>query len=182
MRLLTLRRCALVALLAALAPARADDKKTPVVPPKDPKAVVLTYDPGAGGFVRKGEAPYLTVLAGGQVTVVNVFDGSKKEGTVTAKELDELLRFVVEDKDFLTVTAAKIADDIKVAAGNGPFVAVRGAGTSAITVTNDGKKHEVSYPGTSAHLQAYPKADSLARFVAVEKRLADLGATVAKGK
>ena len=194
MRIPTHRRRALVALLAALAvsalavPAgragdkKPDDKKPAVVLPKDPKAVVLTYDPGAGGFIRKGEAPYLTVQADGQVTVVSVFDGSKTEGKLAPKELDELLRFVVQDKDFLAVTAAKIADGIRDAAGKGPFLAVTGAGTSAIVVTNDGKTHEVSYRGASSFLQAYPKVDPLARFVAVEKRLAELGATVAKGK
>lgn len=193
MRIPTHRWRALVALLAALAvsalgPAgragdkKPDDKKPAVVLPKDPKAVVLTYDPGAGGFVRKGDAPYLRVQADGQVTVVSVFDGSKTEGKLTPKELDELLRFVVQDKDFLAVTEAKIADGITDAAGKGPFLAVSGAGTSAIVVTNDGKTHGVSYRGAASFLQAYPKVDPLARFVAVEKRLAELGATVAKGK
>ncbi len=182
-----MRLSTLLLLLAAFATANAedkkpDDKKAAVVLPKDPKAVVLTYDPGAGGFIRKGEAPYLTVQADGQVTVVSVFDGSKKEGKLTAKELDELLRFVIQDKDFLAVTEAEIADGIKDAAGKGPFVAVTGAGTSVIAVTNDGKKHEVSYRGASSYLQTYPKVDPLARFVAVEKRLGELGATVAKGK
>jgi hypothetical protein len=193
MRLSTHRRCALGALLAALTitslgsagraeDKKPDDKKPAIVLPKDPKAVVLTYDPGAGGFVRKGEAPYLKIQADGQVTVVSVFDGSKKEGKLTEKELDEVLRFVIQDKDFLTVTEAKISDGIKDAAGKGPFVVVNGAGTSVITVENDGKKHTASYRGASSYLQTYPKVDALARFVAVEKRLADLGATVAKGK
>jgi hypothetical protein len=193
MRLSTYCRFVSVALLAALAffglPAasrsddkKPDDKKPAIVLPKDPKAVVLTYDPGAGGFVRKGEAPYLKVQANGQVTVVNLFDGTKKEGTLTAKELDELLRFVIQDKDFLNITEAKIANGIKTAAANGPFIAVGGAGTSVVSVENDGKKHEVSYRGASAYLQTYPKVEVLARFVAVEKRLAELGTRVEKGK
>jgi hypothetical protein len=191
MRISIPRRSA-VALLVALAgtfgPAvraedkKPDDKKPAIVLPRDPKAVVITYDPGAGGFVRKGEAPYLRIRADGQVTVTDLLDGTKKEGKLTAKELDELLRFVIRDKDFATITAAKIDDGIKDAAGKGPFIAIGGAGTSVITVENDGKKHEVSYRGASAYLRTYPKVDVLARFVAVEKRLADLGATVAKGK
>src|SRR4051794_20310687 len=170
MRLSLFRRCASVVLLAAFAASsRAEDKKPAVVPPKDPKAVVLTYDPGAGGFVRKGEAPYLKVQADGSVTVVSLFDGTKKEGKLTAKELDELLKFVIQDKDFLSVTAAKIDAGIKDAAANtGKFIAVGGAGTSVITVENDGKKHEVSFRGASAYLQTYPKVDPLERFVAVE--------------
>jgi hypothetical protein len=161
---------------------KSDDKKPAIVLPKDPKAVVITYDPGAGGFIRKGEAPYLKIQADGQVTVTNLHDGTKKEGKLTAKELDELLRFVIQDKDFSTITAAKIDEGIKDAAGKGPFIAIGGAGTSVIMVENDGKKHEVSYRGASAYLRTYPKVDVLARFVAIEKRLSDLGATVSKGK
>jgi|GEM_PF-5499192 len=185
MRLSSHRRCALVAILAIgwlAAPTWAEDKKPAIILPKDPKAVVLTYDPGAGGFVRKGEAPYLKIQADGKVTVTNLFDGTKKEGKLTAKELDELLRFVIQDKEFTTITAEKITAGINNAAGKGPFIAVGGAGTSVIAVENDGKKHEVSFRGANAYLKAYPKVDVLARFVAVEERLATLGATVAKGK
>src|SRR3954471_3557016 len=123
MRLSALLLAALL-LPALVAPAsRGDDKKPAVVLPKDPKAVVLTYDPGAGGFVRKGEAPYLKVQADGSVTVVSLFDGTKKEGKLTAKELDGLLKFVIQDKDFLSVTAAKIDAGIKDAAANtGKFI------------------------------------------------------------
>jgi hypothetical protein len=194
MRASTLCRCFLIAIFAALAPVsraedkkaddKKDDKKPPaVVLPKDSKTVVLTYDPGAGGFVRKGEAPYLKIQADGAVTVVNLFDGTKKEGKLTAKELDELLKFVIQEKDFTSVTAAKIDAGIKdAAAASGKFIAVGGAGTSVIMVENDGKKHEVSFRGAGAYLGAYPMVDPLARFVAVEKKLSDLATSVAKGK
>jgi len=193
MRRSTLRSCVLVALVAAFAVTgraedkradeKKDDKKPAIVLPKDPKTVVLTYDPGAGGIVRKGEAPHLKIQADGSVTVVNVIDGTKKEGKITAKELEELLKFVIQEKEFLSVTAAKIDTGIKdAAAASGTFVAIGGAGTSAISVENDGKKHEVSFRGAGAYLGTYPKVEPLARFVAVEKKLADLAATVAKGK
>src|SRR5262249_35849993 len=50
---------------------KADDPKAPIALPKDPKTVVLSYDPGAGGFIRKGPPPYLKIQADGQVTVTN---------------------------------------------------------------------------------------------------------------
>ncbi len=159
-----------------------DDTKPLITLPKDPKAVVLSYDPGAGGFVRKGEPPYLKIQADGSVTVTNLHDNSKKEAKLTAKELDELLRFVLRDKDFTTITEAKINDGIKEAAGKGPFIAVGGAGTSVIKVEADGKKHEVSFRAGAAYLQAYPKVEVLARFVAVEDRLNKLADGVVKGK
>src|SRR5207253_7295626 len=77
MRLSKLCCSTLVAIFAAVAVTgraedkkpddKKDDKKPAIVLPKDPKAVVLTYDPGAGGFIRKGEAPYLKIQADGQV-------------------------------------------------------------------------------------------------------------------
>jgi hypothetical protein len=159
-----------------------DDAKPEIVLPKDAKAVVISYDPGAGGFVRKGPPPYLQIQADGQVTVVNLLDGARKEATLTAKELDDLLRFIIHDKDFLNVTETKINDGIKEAAGKGPFIAVGGAGTAVITIQANGKKHTVSYRGASAYLSAYPKVEPLAQFVAVEKRLQELGQKVSKGK
>jgi hypothetical protein len=171
----------LVALLAGRAVAA--DKKPAITLPKDPKAIVLSYDPGANGFVRKGAAPYLKIQADGQVTVINVFNGAKKEGKLTAKELDDLLRFVIVENDVFNVTAAKIEEGIKaeIAKGAGA-IAVGGAGTGVINVQTNDKKHEVSYRGASAYLQAYPKVKPLEQFVAIEKRLSTLGTSIEKGK
>jgi hypothetical protein len=196
MRIAKLRRAALAALPVLLVgiagwlcslslaaePQKAGDAKPPIILPKDPKALVLTFDPGAGGFVRKGPAPYLKIQADGAVAVTSLFDGSKKESKLTAQELQDLLRFVIQENDFFNVTAAKIDAAIKDAAGKGPFIAVGGAGTSVIRVEAGGKKHEVSYRGAGAYLRTYPKARPLAQFVAVEKRLSDLAGKVLKGE
>lgn len=173
------------AFAVSMSPIAAQEKKDdakPIVLPKDPKAIVLTYDPGAGGFIRKGEAPYLRIQADGQVTVTNLHDGTKKESKLTAKELEDLLRFVVQEKDFFNVTEMKIGDGIKKDYPNGPFIAVGGAGTSVISVQLEGKKHQAQYRGASSYLQTYPKVVALAQFVAIEKRLSDLAQSVAKGK
>src|SRR5712691_4914013 len=152
----------LVALLASvgLAPSEA----APVAPKEDPKAVVLSYDPGAGGFIRKGPPPYLRIQADGQVTVTNLLDGSKKESKLTAKQLDDLLRFVIHDNDFFKLSETKIADAIKAAAGKGPFIALGGVGTTALNVQANGKRHEVSYRGASEYLRVYPKTKVLEQF------------------
>ena len=161
---------------------KVDDPKPPIVFPEDPQTVVLSYDPGAGGFIRKGEAPYLKIQADGAVTVTDMVDGSKKESKLTPEELEELVRFVIEEKDFFNITETKIADEIKAATGNGPFIAIGGAGTAVISVEANDQKHEVSYRGAAAYLQAYPKAKLLGKFVAVEKRLSDFAESVVKGK
>lgn len=172
----------IVATLSGIAVAHADDKKPAIVLPKDGKTVVLSYDPGAGGFIRKGEAPHLKIQADGKVVVTNLHDGTQKESKLTAKELEELLSFVIVENTFFDVTAEKMADAIKTAAANGPFIALGGVGTSVIGVQANEKKHEVSYRGAASYLQAYPKAKVVPQFVAVEKRLSDLAATVLKGK
>ena len=159
---------------------KADDPK--VVLPKDAKAVVISYDPGAGGFIRKGEAPYLKIQADGSVTVTNLHNGEKKEAKLAAKELDELVRFVIYDKKFFDVTEKKMNDAIKEAAGKGPFIAIGGAGTSKIIVEANGKKHEVSFRAASAYTSAYPKVEVVPQFVAIEKRLSEYANAVAKGK
>lgn len=185
MRLSRLSAIVLVTILIALPNVRAadDDPKPAITLPKDPKAVVLSFDPGAGGFVRKGPAPYLKVQADGQVTVTNLFDGSVKESKLTAKQLEELLRFLITDQDFFNVTTAKIDDGIKAeSTRTGMFIAVGGAGTSVIKVQANDKRHEVSFRGASAYLQTYPTIKVLGQYVAIEKRLNELGAAVAKGK
>ena len=161
---------------------KAEVSKPGIVLPKDPKAVVLSYDPGAGGFIRKGPPPNLQIQADGRVTVTNLFDGSKKESKLTPRQLEDLLRFAIRDNDFFNLSQTRIADAIKAEIGNGPAFALGGVGTTVISVQANGKRHEVSYRGASEYLRAYPKAKALAQFVAVEKRLSDLAASVAKGK
>jgi hypothetical protein len=189
-RLQTLLGLIVLALVVGLGsgPAAADQKadpppKAPIVLPKDPKAAVLTYDPGANGFIRKGPPPYLLIQADGSVIVTNVFDGARKEGKLTPDQLQELLRFVLRDNDFFNVTAARIADEIKAAQmASGIAIALGGVGTSVISVQADGKQHEVSYRGAAEYLRVYPQARTLGQYVAVEKRLAELGQSVQKGK
>jgi hypothetical protein len=164
------------------APAWAGDPKPAITLPDDPKAVVLSYDPGNGGFVRKGPPPYLAIRADGRVLVTSPFDGSRKDSKLTRKQLEELLRFVIRDNDFFKLTQAKITEAVNKAAAKGPFLAVGGAGTSVIGVQADGKRHEVSYRAAAAYLRAYPEARPLAQFAAVERRLSDLAASVAKAK
>lgn len=180
------RPAALSALLAlVLGVARADEPRkdeVKIVLPKDSSAVVISYDPGAGGFVRKGEAPFLKIQADGRVTVTNLHDGSKKESKLTVKELDDLLKFIVGENEFFSVEKAKIDEGIKDAAGKGPFLAVSGAGTSVIAINVNDKKHEVSFRAASAFLKNYPNVKMLGQFVAVEKKLSEMATTIVKGK
>ena len=184
-----LPKIALLALLAGsvawlssvVAEQPAGDKKLVIVLPKDPSAVVITFDPGAGGFKRKAPPPYLKIQADGQVTVVSPYDGSKKESKITTKELEDLVRFIIEEKDFFNVTAAKIDEAIKKEQENGKIVAIRGAGTTVISVQANDKKHEVGFVGASSFLRVYPKIEVLAQFASVEGRLTAFTVEAGKG-
>ncbi len=170
----------MLALALIAAPASADDTK--IVLPKDAKTVVISYDPGAGGFIRKGEAPYLKILADGSVTVTDLHKGTKTEAKLAAKDLDALLNFIVNEAKFLDVTEKGMDKALKLAAGNGPFIAVGGAGTAKIAVALEGKTHEVSFRAAETYMKAYPAAAEVPQFVAVEKKLSEYARTVAKGK
>jgi hypothetical protein len=170
----------ILGLVLIAASSSADEPK--IVLPKDAKAAVVSYDPGAGGFIRKGEAPYLKILADGSVTITDLHSGTKTEAKLAAKELDALLKFIVNDAKFLDVTEKGMNDAIKRAAGNGPFIAVGGAGTAKIGVALEGKSHEVSFRAAETYMKAYPNAAEVPQFVAVEKKLSEYARTVAKGK
>jgi hypothetical protein len=181
-RLFSIAFAALFLATFILSPLRGDDANPAIVLPKDSKEVVISYDPGAGGFVRKGEAPYLKIQADGQLVVTNLHDGSKKEAKLTVKELEDLLKFIVTENEFFAVEKAKIDEGIKDAAGKGPFLAVGGAGTSVIAVNVNDKKHEVSFRAANAFLRAYPKVKMLGQFAAVEKKLSELALNISKAK
>jgi hypothetical protein len=168
-----------ISLLTSL---RADDAKPAIVLPKDAKVIVISYDPGAGGFIRKGEAPYLKIQADGQVTVTSVHNGMKKEGKLTVKELEDLLKLIVDENDFFSVDKARIDAGIKEAAGNGPFIAVGGAGTSVIAINVNDKKHEVSFRAASTFSKTYPKAKMVGQYAAIEKKLSELAIGIEKEK
>ncbi len=173
---------AIVLLLLHAGIAFADEKKPAVVLPKDGKTVVLTYDPGAGGFKRTGEAPFLKITADGSVTVTDLHSGVKKEAKLTPKELEELMAFVVTTNDIFALTDEKLKDAVATAAANGPFIAVGGAGTSVITVEANEKKHTVSFRAAETYAKQYPTVKLLPQFVAVEIRLRDYAISVQKAK
>jgi hypothetical protein len=161
---------------------KAGDARGAIVLPKDPKAVVVTFDPGPNGIRRKGPAPYLSIPADGQVYVTGWLDESKKETKPTPKQLEDLLRFIVQDNDFFNIRADKITAGIAAEQAKGVAVALGGVGTPVISVQVNDKRHEVSYRGADEYLRIYAKIRPLAQLVAAERRLSDLAALVLKGK
>ncbi|MFO0825475.1 MAG: hypothetical protein U0792_20540 [Gemmataceae bacterium] len=150
-----------------------DEKKPAIKLPKNGNTVVLSYDPGAGGFIRKGEPPYLKITADGQVTVTDVRTGMKKESKLTAREVEDLMDFAVNTNDFFNLTDAKLKDEVTAASAKGPAIAVGGAGTSVVSVNVNDKQHTVSFRAADAYAKAYPTLKLLSQYVAIQQRLGD---------
>jgi RNA polymerase sigma factor (sigma-70 family) len=160
-----------------------DEAKKEIMLPKDPKAVVVSMTVTGGMIRNKTNDPYLQILADGQVIVIDRVTGAKKESKLTPEKLQELLRFIVQDQDFLALTEAKIKDEYaKETAKSKVGIAVGDGCTSRISVKANDKESEVGYYAASAFSKQFPKVKSLAQFAAVENRLNDLAVSVQKGK
>jgi len=184
-----LRKIAVVALLpiamcgtADRAPGQADPKKTEIVLPKDPQAVVVALHVTGGMIRNKTTDPYLQIQADGRVILTNRIDGTKKESKLTAGQLQDLLRFVIQENDIFNVDATKIQDEIKAQQKNGPAIRVGDGITSRLVIKANNKEHEVSYYAAGTFAKQYPKVKTLAQFAAVEGRLHELANSVQKGK
>lgn len=149
--------------------------------PKDGSTVVVQMRYLGGMIWRPDAKPYLQIQADGKVLVHDA-QGNQKEGQLTPKELQDLLRFMLKDQDFMGVTkesiAAGLADEAKANAG-GPMVMTTDATTIFVKVSlNEKLTNEAST--TSAHQNS--KAKVLVEFNAIANHLSEIGVKVSKGK
>jgi hypothetical protein len=163
----------LIALLGAVAQTNA-----PILLPADPAAAVITLDRrGVGLFlppgVHKNPSPPLTVRADGTILVT---DPAGVRGDLQAKlspaELQELLRFVVQEKNFFAINDADILSAIRVEEARvGQGRRIFDAGEPVIRVRTADREKEVRFYGLAFYAGLYPSD----RFPAL-KALADLHA------
>ena len=148
--------------------------------PKDAGAevIVLQY---SGGFTppRKNNDPDLTIRAGGTVILGAPF-GSKKrlETKIPLDQLQELLRFILDEQDFAKFDAEKVQTLIN---KQGKLIAVSDASTTVVRVHAGGKKLEGKYYALSMMARQFPKIKPLAQFSAVQRRLERLRAEIYAG-
>lgn len=162
--------------LMELAPAAGDANagKTAIAVPKHSKAVVLSMSvshkeiPTRKDFRPDGsvKAIYqgspradqvLQIQADGKVIATNRISGGKKEAQLTALQLQDLLRFVIQENDFFNQEPIKLADK------DNPD-----SRKLTITVNTAEKKHEVSIDGRPVDgkgkiVKTYSWLDNLAR-------------------
>jgi hypothetical protein len=180
-------------LLTALA-ASAQERAHPMTHqlPAAPKAVVIQWR-SEGGLAGEASDPDLTLRADGTVTVAPRFgNGRAVEGRITEGQLQDLLRFALDDNEFFAFDPVQVARQLAASGAArarssppGEAVAVPAgppymdAGTSTILIAADGRRHEVSYHGLFAAAREHPDSKPLARLRAIELRLLELAQQIA---
>ena len=154
---------------------RAEDK--PAKPafklPKDPKAVVISFD-WKGGFTppRKNMAPVLSILADGTLLMPDRFGMAKDvTGKITRKELQDLLRFAITENKFFKFDAAKVKEKVRKASAGRPRIAIADAPSSVVEIKLAGKSHKASYYALGFAARQYKTVAELQQLYAIQQRL-----------
>ncbi len=134
--------------------------------PRGKKTTVVSLD-FQGGFTppRLKKTPTMSILADGTVQIPANYQGQKSHtGKISADDLQELLRFIIDENKLLEFDAKAIK--AKIAKQGGPRIAIADAATTVIRVTVDGKTKQASwYPSPGAKLK------ELEQFQAIRGRL-----------
>ncbi|MHC4164917.1 MAG: hypothetical protein ACYSUM_22615 [Planctomycetota bacterium] len=146
--------------------------------PRDPKAVVLSYDEVGGyGPARTRKEPYVAVLADGTVKVPPFREGAKDlEVKLGAAELQELMRFVVEKHRFFEFDEKKV----KAAMGQGNVI-IMDASAAVISVRVRGKSKQARVYALTYAARQHRKVRALQDLSAIQQRLVNLMAIVRAG-
>jgi hypothetical protein len=182
----------LVLLTALAAPAQEGAHPMRHQLPADLDAVVIQWR-SEGGLAGEASGPDLTVRADGTVTLGPRFGrGRAAQGRITEAELQDLLRFALDENAFFAFDPPQVARQLEDSGAArarssppGEAVAVPAgppyvdAGTTTILIAADGRRHEVSYHGLFAAAREHRDSKPLAQLRAIELRLLDLAQRVA---
>lgn len=142
--------------------------------PKNPKAVVISFD-WAGGFTppRKSNAPVLSILRDGTVNMPDRFGLSKDvTGKISQRELQELLAFAIKTNKFFEYDPAKVKKKIEIESKKRPFIPrIADAPSSVIFIQIAGKSHKVSHYALAFAASQFKTIKELQQLYAIEKRL-----------
>jgi RNA polymerase sigma factor (sigma-70 family) len=154
------------------APIPAEKKEADIKLPEDPKAAVITFDHLGSRLRRENNDPVMVVRADGTVIVNDPYGlGAGCESKLTPRELQDLLRYVVREKEFFNYDDAKVKAAIAEDAKNKPGVKVSGAWTTVVRVHADGKEHAASQYALDNMAGLHPAVKELGQFRDIEGRL-----------
>jgi len=144
--------------------------------PVDPSTPIITmkYVGGVTELPRQNIYPSLTVRSDGSVTITDSLGRGKPiEATITEEEVQELLRFSLNDQEFMEFTNANALQDIAVQSAQcGRTLRLKAdTGTTVIHIRTADLDHEASFNSLGVFAEAYPGIKSLGQFWTIEKKL-----------
>ena len=165
--------CTLLMAAAVTCASAADKKKTTYKLPKDPKAVVISFD-YKGGFTPrpKNTDPVLSILADGTILMPDRFGFSKDvKGKMTQAELQDLLRFALEKNKFFSYDPKKVKAKMLAAEKGKPIPRVADAPSSVFEIRTADKTHKVSHYALGMVGRFYQTVPELQQLYAIQQRL-----------
>jgi hypothetical protein len=152
-------------------------QNAPIRLPADPATPVITFD-RRGGLTapRIKSTPVLTIRANGEVTVVDPFrNGGEISGALTTKELQDLLNFIVTERDFFAIDRGNIDATIQQEMRrSGIGFGVDDASDTVIKIRIADQEHETSFNAVSFFASRYPNIAALGNLAAIDSRLGTL--------
>jgi len=163
------------ALLAFVVRNAAAQDRTIISLPTDPSIAVITLDWSGGDILglRKNMNPALTIRANGAMTVTdpkgNVAD---IESTLSAAQVQDLLRFIITDQDFFSINVNDIqnaiaADQRRTGIGYG----VADASDTVVHIQTADREQELRFYALGIFANRYPSMKALGQFNTVETKL-----------
>jgi hypothetical protein len=145
--------------------------------------ITLNYVGGLTVLPRQNIIPVLTVRGDGRVTIVDSLGRTKAiEGQIPLEEIQELLRFSIDEQDFPQFSTGDAQQEIAVQnARCGRSMKVEDAGTTIIHIQTADMEHEGRYTALGVFAAAYPGVKSLGQLWAIERRLGNLMEEVKAG-
>jgi hypothetical protein len=143
--------------------------------PVDPSVPVITLK-YVGGFTelpRQNINPMLTIRADGSVTVSDSLGRTKDiETNISAEEVQELLRFSLNEQSFLEFNTGDVLQAIVAQnARCGRSMRVEDGGTTVIHIRTADLDHEGSFNSLGVFAEAYPGVKSLGQLWTIERKL-----------
>ena len=144
--------------------------------PVDPSTPIITmkYVGGVTELPRQNVYPSLIIRSDGSVTIADPLGRSKPiEASISAEEVQDLLRFSIHDQEFMEFTNGNALQDIAVQTAQcGRSVrAKEDGGTTIIRIRTADLDHEASFNSLEFFAGAYPGIKSLGQLWTIEKRL-----------
>lgn len=139
--------------------------------PREGRADVIVYDIEGGGAARVKHEPLLRIRADNSVVLGNRSgSGSRADIRISDDELQDLLRFIVEQNRFFDFDAeavnAAILNGVR-----GSVFQMRDAPLTVIRVQLRNRQGEARFYALSAAARRHPEIAALQRLSAIEKRL-----------